>query len=62
MTAKSVLWTKSERVLKVNSMPKLPALPLDPTLLVGGLGPRLPATLRTLAGAFYPAAKVSFAQ
>ncbi|MNH31578.1 Hemin-binding periplasmic protein HmuT precursor [compost metagenome] len=35
---------------------------LDPTLLVGGLGPRLPATLRTLAGAFYPAAKVSFAQ
>ena len=33
MTAKSVLWTKSERVLKVNSMPKLPALPLDPTLV-----------------------------
>ena len=34
---------------------------LDPTLLVGGLGPRLPATLRELAGAFYPAAKASFA-
>ncbi|MDR0207921.1 MAG: ABC transporter substrate-binding protein [Pseudomonas putida] len=30
---------------------------LDPTLLVGGLGPRLPATLNTLALAFYPAAK-----
>jgi len=30
---------------------------LDPTLLVGGLGPRLPATLNELAGAFYPVAK-----
>ncbi|MCO7521223.1 MULTISPECIES: ABC transporter substrate-binding protein [unclassified Pseudomonas] len=30
---------------------------LDPTLLVGGLGPRLPATLHELAGSFYPAAK-----
>ncbi|NIF29974.1 ABC transporter substrate-binding protein [Pantoea sp. Tr-811] len=28
---------------------------LDPTLLVGGLGPRLPATLQQLATAFYPA-------
>ncbi|MCO7515508.1 ABC transporter substrate-binding protein [Pseudomonas guariconensis] len=35
---------------------------LDPTLLVGGLGPRLPATLHELAGAFYPAAKGSLAQ
>ena len=35
---------------------------LDPTLLVGGLGPRLPATLHRLAAAFYPAAKASFAQ
>ncbi|MGE7992699.1 heme/hemin ABC transporter substrate-binding protein [Pseudomonas sp. NPDC089554] len=35
---------------------------LDPTLLVGGLGPRLPATLRELAGAFYPAAKASLTQ
>ncbi|WDY58714.1 heme/hemin ABC transporter substrate-binding protein [Pseudomonas sp. PSKL.D1] len=35
---------------------------LDPTLLVGGLGPRLPATLRDLAAAFYPAAKVSLTQ
>lgn len=35
---------------------------LDPTLLVGGLGPRLPATLQALAGAFYPAAKANFAQ
>lgn len=33
---------------------------LDPTLLVGGLGPRLPATLAELAGTFYPAAKASF--
>ncbi|BBT42017.1 Hemin-binding periplasmic protein hmuT precursor [Pseudomonas putida] len=30
---------------------------LDPTLLVGGLGPRLPATLTALAEAFYPVAK-----
>lgn len=30
---------------------------LDPTLLVGGLGPRLPASLQSLAQAFYPAAK-----
>ncbi|KAA0986850.1 hemin ABC transporter substrate-binding protein [Pseudomonas sp. ANT_J28] len=27
---------------------------LDPTLLVGGLGPRLPAALRKLSDAFYP--------
>lgn len=31
-------------------------LALDPTLLVGGLGPRLPAELAVLAAAFYPAA------
>ncbi|MBF8724152.1 heme/hemin ABC transporter substrate-binding protein [Pseudomonas guariconensis] len=30
---------------------------LDPTLLVGGLGPRLPATLNGLVEAFYPAAQ-----
>lgn len=35
---------------------------LDPTLLVGGLGPRLPATLQSLVATFYPAAKASFAQ
>ncbi|MDF9618330.1 ABC transporter substrate-binding protein [Pseudomonas entomophila] len=35
---------------------------LDPTLLVGGLGPRLPATLHELAASFYPAAKVSLGQ
>ncbi|WP_025108832.1 hemin ABC transporter substrate-binding protein [Pseudomonas sp. H1h] len=29
-------------------------LELDPTLLVGGLGPRLPAALRTLSDGFYP--------
>lgn len=34
-------------------------LSLDPTLLVGGLGPRLPATLHELAANFYPAAKAS---
>ncbi|MET1081364.1 MAG: ABC transporter substrate-binding protein [Pseudomonas sp.] len=30
-------------------------LSLDPTLLVGGLGPRVPAALAELANAFYPA-------
>ncbi|MFD2645712.1 heme/hemin ABC transporter substrate-binding protein [Pseudomonas japonica] len=34
---------------------------LDPTLLVGGLGPRLPAGLHALAQAFYPAAKARLA-
>nr|WP_314482017.1 ABC transporter substrate-binding protein [uncultured Pseudomonas sp.] len=34
---------------------------LDPTLLVGGLGPRLPATLQGLAAAFYPSANIRFA-
>ncbi|MDU9394273.1 hemin ABC transporter substrate-binding protein [Pseudomonas japonica] len=34
---------------------------LDPTLLVGGLGPRLPAGLQALAQAFYPAAKARLA-
>ena len=29
-------------------------LELDPTLLVGGLGPRLPAALKTLSDGFYP--------
>ena len=33
-----------------------------PTLLVGGLGPRLPVALQGLAAAFYPAAKVSLSQ
>lgn len=37
-------------------------LSLDPTLLVGGLGPRLPMALQDLASAFYPAAKVSITQ
>jgi iron complex transport system substrate-binding protein len=31
---------------------------LDPTLLVGGLGPRLPAALQDLAATFYPASIV----
>jgi len=35
---------------------------LDPTLLVGGLGPRLPATVQSLAATFYPAAQASFAR
>lgn len=30
-------------------------LELDPTLLVGGLGPRLPAALKNLSDSFYPA-------
>ncbi|MND66991.1 Hemin-binding periplasmic protein HmuT precursor [compost metagenome] len=30
---------------------------LDPTLLVGGLGPRLPSTLQSLSQAFYPTAQ-----
>lgn len=30
---------------------------LDPTLLVGGLGPRLPDSLKRLSSAFYPQAK-----
>lgn len=34
---------------------------LDPTLLVGGLGPRLPQSLQALAQAFYPAAKAQLA-
>jgi len=34
---------------------------LDPTLLVGGLGPRLPASLQALAAAFYPTAKAKLA-
>lgn len=32
-------------------------VPLDPTLLVGGLGPRLPGALHELARAFYPSAQ-----
>lgn len=32
---------------------------LDPTLLVGGLGPRLPQSLVTLTAGFYPAASVT---
>lgn len=35
---------------------------LDPTLLVGGLGPRLPATLAELSAALYPAAQPLTAQ
>lgn len=34
---------------------------LDPTLLVGGLGPRLPESLQRLAQAFYPSARAQLA-
>ncbi|MHC6223964.1 heme/hemin ABC transporter substrate-binding protein [Pseudomonas sp. X10] len=34
---------------------------LDPTLLVGGLGPRLPGVLHELARAFYPSAQANLA-
>lgn len=37
-------------------------LAIDPTLLVGGLGPRLPDELAILAGAFYPAARTQNAE
>ena len=35
---------------------------LDPTLLVGGIGPRLPASLQALAQAFYPSARAELAR
>ncbi|MNM71805.1 Hemin-binding periplasmic protein HmuT precursor [compost metagenome] len=37
-------------------------LVIDPTLLVGGLGPRVPDTLATLTAAFYPHAKTLSAE
>jgi len=37
-------------------------LVIDPTLLVGGLGPRVPDTLATLTAAFYPQAKTLSAE
>ncbi|WP_137820418.1 hemin ABC transporter substrate-binding protein [Pseudomonas sp. 2FG] len=37
-------------------------LELDPTLLVGGLGPRIPAGLAVLSAAFYPAAQALTAE
>jgi iron complex transport system substrate-binding protein len=37
-------------------------LVIDPTLLVGGLGPRVPAALETLSKAFYPSASVQTAE
>lgn len=36
-------------------------LVIDPTLLVGGLGPRVPDALATLSKAFYPSAQVQTA-
>ncbi|NNG65269.1 hemin ABC transporter substrate-binding protein, partial [Pseudomonas fragi] len=32
---------------------------VDPTLLVGGLGPRLPASLKQLTAEFYPEGAVN---
>jgi iron complex transport system substrate-binding protein len=37
-------------------------LVIDPTLLVGGLGPRVPDALNTLSKAFYPSAQVQTAE
>ncbi|MOA57232.1 hypothetical protein D3C78_1813700 [compost metagenome] len=37
-------------------------LVIDPTLLVGGLGPRVPDALNRLATAFYPDVKVQTAE
>lgn len=37
-------------------------LALDPTLLVGGLGPRLPEGLAELSAAFYPSAQALTAE
>jgi iron complex transport system substrate-binding protein len=34
-------------------------LVIDPTLLVGGLGPRIPDALATLSKAFYPSAQIA---
>lgn len=53
--AKAALF-KENPILNSNRAAKTGrVLELDPTLLVGGLGPRLPAALKTLSDGFYPA-------
>jgi ABC-type hemin transport system substrate-binding protein len=37
-------------------------LVIDPTLLVGGLGPRVPEALSTLSKAFYPSSQMQAAE
>ena len=49
VAALAVLVTGASRAVREGHL-----LSIDPTLLVGGLGPRLPDALRQLSHAFYP--------
>ena len=53
--AKSALFKENPILNSSRAAKSGRVLELDPTLLVGGLGPRLPAALKTLTDGFYPA-------
>jgi iron complex transport system substrate-binding protein len=53
--AKAALFKENPILDSIRAAKAGRVLELDPTLLVGGLGPRLPAALKTLTDGFYPA-------
>jgi len=53
--AKSALFKENPILSSSRAAKAGRVMELDPTLLVGGLGPRLPAALKTLSDGFYPA-------
>ena len=54
--AKAALFKKNPILNSSRAAKAGRVLELDPTLLVGGLGPRLPAVLKSLSDGFYPTA------
>ncbi|WP_095148901.1 hemin ABC transporter substrate-binding protein [Pseudomonas sp. Irchel s3a18] len=54
-TARAALFKENPILASTPAAKAGRVLELDPTLLVGGLGPRLPQSLATLSAGFYPA-------
>ncbi|WP_447745937.1 heme/hemin ABC transporter substrate-binding protein [Pseudomonas nicosulfuronedens] len=55
--ARTALTRQNPGLAKISALRDGRVLVLDPTLLVGGLGPRVPDGLASLARAFYPSAQ-----
>lgn len=54
--ARAALFTENPILSSTRAAKDGRVLALDPTLLVGGLGPRLPEALKKLSDGFYPGA------
>lgn len=55
--ARAALFKENPALAATRAVKNGRVVELDPTLLVGGLGPRLPESLKQLSTVFYPQAK-----